>query len=285
MTPRDSSAFTSNEQFATLSTGVRMEYVEQGPADGLPVIFLHGVTDSWRSFERILPLLPPNVHAFAVSARGHGDSSRPATGYSPADMAQDLRALMNAVGLENAVIVGHSMGSLVAQRFALDYPDRVSGLVLMGAFPSLFRDAGVTEFYRSTIAPLADPIDVAFAREWQQSTLARPMAADHFESVVTETLKVPSRVWRAAFEGFLSTPDFSSDLSGVSVPTLIAWGDRDAYTLRDNQDRLRALLRGARFIVYKGGGHGFHWEDPAGFAADLSAFLTGVPAARTTVGP
>ena len=58
------------KKFVSLSTGVRIEYVEQGKADGVPVIFLHGVTDSWRSFERVLPLRPPNIHAFALSQRG-----------------------------------------------------------------------------------------------------------------------------------------------------------------------------------------------------------------------
>jgi pimeloyl-ACP methyl ester carboxylesterase/tetratricopeptide (TPR) repeat protein len=273
ITLTSSRVLTSNEKFASLSTGVQMEYVEQGPADGLPVVFLHGVTDSWRSFERVLPLLPPNIHAFALSARGHGDSSRPEAGYRYADMARDVRAFMDAVGLERAVVVGHSMGSLVAQRFVVDYPDRTAGLVLMGAFPSLFRHPEITEFYRSTIAPLHDPLDVAFVREWQRSTLANPVTADHFDAVVSETLKVPARVWRAAFEAFLSTPDFSAELTRVSVPTLIAWGDKDAYAHRDSQERLRAVLRGARFRVYEGGGHGFHWEDPARFAADLAAFL------------
>jgi pimeloyl-ACP methyl ester carboxylesterase len=65
----------------TLPTGVRLEYVERGAPDGAPVIFLHGVTDSWRSFEGVLRLLPPYLRAFAVTTRGHGESSRPADGY------------------------------------------------------------------------------------------------------------------------------------------------------------------------------------------------------------
>jgi pimeloyl-ACP methyl ester carboxylesterase len=86
------------ETFVSLPTGVRIEYVEQGRADGVPVIFLHGVTDSWRSFERVLPLLPPDVHAFALSQRGHGDSSRPTSGYRFADMSADLLAFSGCDG-------------------------------------------------------------------------------------------------------------------------------------------------------------------------------------------
>jgi pimeloyl-ACP methyl ester carboxylesterase len=262
------------EKFVKLSTGVRMEYVEQGDSGGVAVVFLHGVTDSWHSFERVLPLLAPNVHAFAISQRGHGDSSRPEHGYLLSDMSRDLCAFMDAVGLERAVIVGHSMGSMVAQRFVVDHPDRVSALALIGAFSTLFRDPGLTDYYRTAIAPLTDPIDAGFAREWQLSTLARAMPADHLDTVVAETLKVPARVWHAAFKGFLETPDFSDELAGVGVPALILWGDGDTYALRASQDRLRSVIPGAKLLVYEGNGHALHWEDPVRFTSDLVSFLT-----------
>jgi pimeloyl-ACP methyl ester carboxylesterase len=188
-------------------------------------------------------------------------------------MSNDLQAFMDALGLRTAVIVGHSMGASVAQRFVIDHPDRVTALVLMGAF-SNFEDPGIADFVASSIAPLTDPIAPAFAREWQLSTLAREMAPDHLDTIVAETLKVPARVWREAFAGFLRTPDFTSELTGVSVPALLMWGDRDAYALRPAQDRLLAVIPGARLITYEGNGHAFHWEDPERFATDLTAFVT-----------
>jgi non-heme chloroperoxidase len=261
------------EKFVTLSTGVRMEYVEHGPSDGVPVVFLHGVTDSWRSFERVLPLLPPTIRAFAVSQRGHGDSSRPASGYRFTDLSDDLLAFMEAMRVPRAIIVGHSMGSSVAQRFVVDHPDRVSGVVLMGAF-SNFDDPGFGEFVASSIVPLTDPIAPAFAREWQQSTLAQQMAPDHFETVVAETVKVPSRVWREAFDGFLKTADFTNELASVSVPTLLMWGDRDTYAQRAAQDRLLTAIPRAQLVTYEGFGHALHWEDPARITNDLVAFVS-----------
>lgn len=219
------------EKFVSLSTGVRMEYVEQGRAGGLPVVFLHGVTDSWRSFERVLPLLPANIHACAISARGHGQSSRPESGYRLSDMSRDLRAFMDSMGMIHAAIVGHSMGAMIAQRFAVDNPDRVAGLVLMGAFAALDQDE-------------------------------------------------PARVWHQAFNGVLTTPDFSSELSRVLAPTLIVWGDRDTYARRDSQDRLASTIPGARLVVYEGAGHAFHWEDPAQFTGDLRVFLARVAERR-----
>jgi pimeloyl-ACP methyl ester carboxylesterase len=261
------------EKFIDLSTGVRMQYVEQGDTDGLPVVFLHGVTDSWHTFEQVLPLLPPSLHAFALSARGHGDSSRPDRGYLLSDMARDLGAFLDAKGLEQAVIAGHSMGSMVAQRFAVDRPDRVSALLLMGAFATLYHDPGLTDYYRSSIAPLTDPIDPGFAREWQLSTLAQPMPEDHLDTVVAETLKVPARVWHETFSGFLETRDFSAELARVTAPALLQWGDRDTYTGRAAQDRLLSVLPDAKLLVYEGNGHAIHWENAAQVTGDVLSFL------------
>jgi pimeloyl-ACP methyl ester carboxylesterase len=264
-----------------LPNNVRLQYVERGKASGAPVVFLHGVTDSWRSFEPLLDRLPESVHAFAITQRGHGGSSKPAEGYLYSDMAGDLRAFMNALDLETAVIVGHSMGSMVAQRFAADYPGRVAGLVLMGAFRTLHGDPGLQEFWDATLSTLSDPVDPAIAREFQLSTLARPIPPEFLETVISESLRVPARVWRDAFRGFLDTPDFSPQLSRVTAPTLIAWGELDAYPSRSDQEALREAIAGSRLITYPGAGHAFHWEDPDRFAADLVEFIYEPPSAST----
>ena len=89
-----------------LPTGVTLEYAERGSANGIPVIFLHGVTDSWRSFEPLFAHLPPSVRAIAITQRGHGRSSKPEMGYTYRDMAGDVRAFMDALDVPAAVIVG-----------------------------------------------------------------------------------------------------------------------------------------------------------------------------------
>lgn len=86
---------------------LKLEYVEQGDRNGVPVIFLHGITDSWRSFELVLPHVPKSVRAFALSQRGHGESERPQSDYHPRDFADDVAAFMDALELKRAVIVGH----------------------------------------------------------------------------------------------------------------------------------------------------------------------------------
>lgn len=256
-----------------LPTGLSLEYVEHGPAGGTPVVFLHGVTDSWRSFEELLPRLPGHVRSLAVSFRGHGGSGRPDSGYLFNDMSGDIVAFLDAMHIDRAVIVGHSMGASVAQRFAIDHTDRVRALVLIGSFANLHRDPGLTAFFESSIAGLTDPIDRAFARDWQLSTLARDIPPERLDVFVDETLKVPSRVWKAAFSGFLTTPDFADGLRNVSAPALIIWGDRDSYAPRGDQERLVATLPDARLAVYEEHVHAVHWENPVRVAADIGAFL------------
>jgi len=273
----DMSKDSPRSRFVSLATGVRLEYVEQGPSDAVPVIFLHGVTDSWRSFEPVLRRLPGSIRAMALSQRGHGESSRPDSGYRYADFSGDVLAFMDALALPRAVIVGHSMGASVAQRFIADHPERVRRMVLMGSFATLHGNAAIAEFVESTIRPLADPISPDFARAWQMSTAAGAVDPQLLETVVRETLKVPARVWHQAFEGFLRTPDFTHELKGVSVPVLLVWGDRDTYAVRADQDALLAAMPTARLVAYEGVGHAIHWEVPERFVASLLDFIGDEP--------
>src|SRR5687767_7666544 len=139
-----------------LPTGVTLPFVEQGDPAGVPVVLLHGGTDSWRSFQPVLPYLPSSIRAFALSRRGHGDASRPAAGYHPRDFAADVAAFLDSQGLESAVIAGHSMGSTIALRFALDYPERTRGLVPMGALVRYAANPVIAEFWETVVADLDD---------------------------------------------------------------------------------------------------------------------------------
>jgi non-heme chloroperoxidase len=179
--------------------------------------------------------------------------------------------LLDALRIPAALIVGHSMGSYVAQSFAIQHPDRTLGLVLMGSFPTLRGNPAVKEFWDSAVSTLADPVDAAFVLDFQKSTLARPVPEGFLETVVRESLKVPARVWRATFADFLEA-DFSKELNTIKAPTSIVWGDQDAYFPRSDQMALHAAIPHSRFVVYPGGGHAFHWEEAARFASDLARF-------------
>jgi pimeloyl-ACP methyl ester carboxylesterase len=258
-----------------LPTGVSLPYVEQGEPSGAPAVLLHGYTDSWRSWEPVLPYLPAAIHAFALTQRGHGDADRPEVGYHARDFAADVAAFLDSQGLESASIVGHSMGSIVAQRFALDYPQRTRGLVLAGA-ATTWRTPTVLTFW-DVVLTLEDPIAPGFVREFQESTLAQPVPPEFIDAVVSESLKVPAGVWRAALREAHLEADDTGELGAIAAPTLIVAGQHDTIHPPGEHDTLRAAIHGARLVVYQDAGHAIHWEEPRRFAADLAAFTASLP--------
>ena len=203
---------------ARLSTGVSLQYAEHGLHDGHPVVFLHGFTDSWFSFSRILPDLPDSWRAFAVSQRGHGDSERPAAGYGMPDLGADAVAFLDAMRLPQVTLVGHSMGSLVAMQVALDAPERIDKLVLLGSAANM-RSEEVNGLVRE-IDALGDNVPPEFARGFQESTIHHPVPPEFLERVVEESLKVPARVWRAAAAGQLAA-DYTNALDRITMPVLL----------------------------------------------------------------
>lgn len=256
---------------AKLSSGVSVEYAEQGETSGIPVIFLHGITDSWHSFESVFPLLPSSVHAFAISQRGHGDSEKPASGYAMKDFSNDVAAFLRDMKLGAAIIVGHSMGGVIAQQFALDHPSLCKGLVIVSSDAGFRQNPGMTEFIE-TVSKLKDPIDPAFADEFQMSTLAKPIEPNYYSLLVAESLKVPARVWKEALQGIMNV-DFVPQLKNIQVPTLVFWGDKDAMVFRPDVEQLSKGIRNSTVFVYENTGHALHWEEPTRFVRDLADFI------------
>lgn len=262
-------------RFVELPNGVRLSYAEHGDPDGLPVLLLHGLGDSWRSYEPVLEHLPGSIRAFALTQRGHGDSSHPAEGYRFRDFVDDLAAFLDSLHLGEAILAGHSSHGVVSERFAIDYPDRTLGLVLIGTPLSLRDNEAARDLFDSTISKLTDPLDPGFVLDFAQSTLAQPVPQAFLETVSRETMKVPARVFREFFADLLQQ-DVSTELNEVDVPALLVWGDRDAILTRSDQEALAAAIRNSRLAVYPGAGHSPHWEEPERFASDLVAFVEGL---------
>jgi pimeloyl-ACP methyl ester carboxylesterase len=225
------------------------------------VLMLHGYTDSWWSFSRVLPLMPGTLRVIVPDQRGHGASDRPEQGYAIDDFASDALQLLETLGVREATVVGHSMGSFVARRLVEKAPFRVRQLVLVGSAP-VAGNAGVREML-TTVNTFTDPVDPEFARTFQESTIVQPVPASFMERAIDDSRSVPARVWEAALAGLIAyAPE------GVPTsPTLILGGDGDAIFSNDEQQALASTIPGALLDIAPGVGHCLHWEDPARFAA------------------
>ncbi len=253
-----------------LPTGLSLSHVDIGVANSkYALVLLPGLSDSWRSYELLLPHLPESIRTIAISQRGHGDSDKPPAGYSVRHFASDLRALLDAYALSRVVLVGHSSASLVARRFALDHPARIAGLVLEGSFVKLER---IPTEVRAKFAGLEDPLTREFVRDFASGTVTRRVPNEFLDAMLDESLKAPAHVWSETFAGVIEYDDMS-ELATLGASTLILWGDQDTIVDWAATEALHRAIPSSRLLVYEGIGHTPHWEDPIRFAKDVAVFV------------
>ncbi|MFE9768693.1 alpha/beta fold hydrolase [Streptomyces sp. NPDC005808] len=255
---------------ATVGDGLVLPYAEAGYPDGTPVVFVHGLSDSWWSFEPLLRRLPVSLHGYAPTQRGHGDAGRPPDGYTPEDFASDLVDFLDAVGIDRALLVGSSSGGVQARIVAGSHPDRIEGLVLLGV-PATLADKPAALRAQESVAGFSDPVPRKFVEDLMAVTVGDGVARGLVETMIEESLKVPARVWRETLRGLLEA-DLGATLTGILVPTLVIWGDRDEILPRSDQQIILDAIFGARLLVYEGAGHVVHWELPERVVADLAEF-------------
>jgi pimeloyl-ACP methyl ester carboxylesterase len=259
-----------------LPTGPTVAYVAAGP-DGAtpPLLLLHPWGEARGCFDRLVPLLPGSMRTLALDQRGHGDSDRPVAGYALTVLADDVVAFLDAIDVRSAVLVGSSSGGYVAQQVALTHPDRVAGLVLVGAPRSL---QGRPDF-ADEVEALADPVDP----DWVRQSLAwfrlhHPVPAGYVEDRVADGARIPAHVWRQELAGLVTAVP-PTEAGTIDVPTLMLWGERDDLLTRADQEALAAAIPGARLQTYAETGHLVLWEQPARVAADVTAFVATLPPA------
>jgi pimeloyl-ACP methyl ester carboxylesterase len=245
-------------------------YVECGT--GRPLVFLHGFTDSWHSFRRVLPGLAAHRRCLALDQRGHGGSAYAGGDLSPTAFAADAAGFIEDLGLGPVAVIGHSMGSLVARNLARARPELVDRLVLVGA--PLRIDTPAVRELAIELSRFGPAVPRPFAEAFQAACVhdRASVPGAFFNACVDASTGVPSRVWQATLAGLLAD-DSTAGLDAIACPALVLGGEEDAFFGPGEQEELaRALPRG-RLLLYEGVGHSPHWEAPARFIADVQAFL------------
>jgi pimeloyl-ACP methyl ester carboxylesterase len=266
------------KQQVDLATGIRMKYREAGDPAGEVVILLHGFTDTSRSFLPTLEHLTrlrPELYLLAPDQRGHGESSMPpAEGcrgapeqcFHPADFAEDVIALMEAKGIDRAHLVGHSLGSGVAQEVALSHPERVKRLVLIGTTGRFAGNPALNEFlidglvegpWKASLVgqgrawpdeayeltpQSADPDAMSWMlANWVVDPVADPA---FLAAIAPETTSTALGTWIGVVRA-LNVYDNLARLESLSVPTLVLWPTQDNFFPESDQLALRAALDAA----------------------------------------
>jgi rifampin ADP-ribosylating transferase len=254
---------------ARLSTGICVPVMAQGEPRGVPLVLLHAWAESSGVFDRLLGRLPSDQWSVVYDQRGHGAADRPETGYAMVDFAADVVALLDELAAPSAVLLGSSSGGYIAQQVAADRPDRVAGLVLVGAPRTLQAEPS----FAAEVAQLTDPIEP----EWVRSSIAwfpvfSRVPEWFLEDRISDGAAVPARVWRETLRGLVEALP-PTEGGRVVAPTLIIFGGRDDALRLEDEQAMAASIPGARLVVYEDTGHLVLWEHPKRVARDTVNFL------------
>lgn len=267
--PFDHAGWAPLKQAVALSNGITLRTIEAGDPGGKPLVLLHGWTDTSRSWALLLPQL--KRHRLIIpDLRGHGASDKCDCCYSIGAFSDDIRLLLDARGIRRAAFAGHSLGSMITQRFAFDHPERVDRIALIGSTttPAFKPDDGLWQ----AVMALGDRIDPEdpFIREWVNGPT--PIDTAFLAAVRQETAAIPRRVWRGVAREVMTT-QLAAAAAKINAPAMIVWGDQDPLFGADMQAGLRAALPHASFHAFKGLGHNTHWEAPAEIGKLIADFV------------
>jgi pimeloyl-ACP methyl ester carboxylesterase len=276
----DLDAFDASKKTIALPNGQVLAYIDTGNRSGPVVVMIHGYTDSARDWVPLLPYLSKRFRLILVDLRGHGHSSKPECCYNRLDFAYDIKLLLDAIGVQEADIVGHSLGSIIAQTFAEYWPARTRSVVLIsstgGARPGPVERPPQFDF-AAQIRKLKEPIepDSPFMIAWWNSPT--PVDPDFIRRQRQDAAAIPLPVWLAVLDEGLSAnalADLQSNLARLKAPALLIWGSKDPLFEEPVRATLREALPKAQVKVFDGLGHNPFWEDPIGVAQVINTFLT-----------
>jgi pimeloyl-ACP methyl ester carboxylesterase len=275
----DLDAFDAMKKSIALPDGETLAYIDTGNPTGPPVVLIHGYTDNARDWVPMLPYLSKRFRLILVDIRGHGKSSKPECCYTRLDFAYDIKLLLDALSIRQADVVGHSLGSIIAQTFAEYWPERTDRVVLISSTGG--RPPGSSappQFdYAAEIRKLKDPIDAdsPFMIAWWDSPT--PVDPEFIRRQRRDSAAIPLAVWLAVLDEGLPTAtayaDLQSTLPRLKAPTLLIWGNKDPIMEEPVRKTLKEALPGAEVKIFEGLGHNPFWENPPAVARVINAFL------------
>ena len=262
--------------------GMQVHLRDEGPRnDPQPIVLLHGTSASLHTWDGWAEALRGQRRVIRMDLPGFGlTGPMPDGDYQLTRYVEFVAALMDKLGVQQAVVAGNSFGGGLAWKLAVDHPARVSKLVLVDA-------AGYP--YDPTSVPIGFKVaQIPWLRPVMENVLPRSMIESSVRNVYGDPAKVtPELIDRyfeltlragnrhALGERFRQSPggQYAGQIASVKQPTLILWGGQDRLIPPDNADHFQRDIAGSRLVVFDTLGHVPHEEDPAVTAAALQSFL------------
>lgn len=256
-----------------------LHYTEAG--QGMPVVLVHGFPFNHHIWDAQIAGLSAGYRVIAPDLRGFGESPAPDDGYSMDDFAADIVALLDRLGIDRAVWVGHSMGGYITFAALRRWPERVSAVALVATHAQpdshekkLQREASADNAMIKGVSDTAfSMMGTIFASEVDRQG---PMAQRIYDIMINTA---PHAV-AGALRGMAARPDSRDVARALSIPALVVAGEDDEAVDAKLTGELAQLIPGAQHIVIPGAGHMPMVEQPEALTDTLRKFLDSLPAAR-----
>jgi len=259
--------------------GLRLRYLEWGRPEALPIVCVHGYTSSAEAFNAVARRLEDRAHLVAMDVRGHGESAwSPDGAYQYADQAGDLTALVDRLGIERFVLIGTSMGGIIAMAYAAQHAQRLRGLILNDIGPDV--EAGSTRITGMVGSRPADFASLDEAMEYRRQsspiTAARPLE-DQEETARGVLRQRPDGRWAWKMDpayieqrvkrGAPARPSLWPTLETLPCPTQVVWGTDSDVLSEAQAKRMTAALPKGELVSVPGVGHAPTLVEPPVLAA------------------
>ena len=269
------------------SNGIQLHYEDTG--SGIPIVFVHEFAGDYRSWEHQLRALSSRYRCISYSARGYLPSDVPEdpAAYGQDIQVDDLRGLLDALGIDKAHICGLSMGSYTTLLFGLKYPERTRSLTIAG---SGYGSGGNREEFHASVQAMSEKmLQSGMAAIAENYTLSpqrvqlqnkSPRAWEEFRRQFDEHSAMGSAyTLRGVQMKRPSVTELGDQMAKMTVPALILLGDEDDPGMEGSIFMKRHIPR-AGFEVFARSGHAINLEEPERFNRALLDFITAVDAGR-----
>lgn len=257
--------------------------VWEWPGGEPATLLLHGVGNYGRYWDAFAREIGGRLRLIAPDARGHGDSARPDDGYAASDFVADAVCVLNSLGVDRALVVGHSMGGYHATMLAATHPERVQGLVIVDAGPEALPE-GTERARRLSLGRPASFADLAEAEAYLRRTspgYADDVYADRLRWLFREA---EGRLeWRSSAHSlqriFAGSPDRAGSwerAATITAPTLLVRGTRSSVLAAETAGRLVATIPDARLLELEAG-HNVPLDRPLELAGAVIGFAAALP--------
>lgn len=253
----------------TQLNNIFVHYRDEGPKDGPAVVFSNSLGTDLRLWDKVVPLLPPGLRLVRYDKRGHGLTECPNGPYTMGSLVTDIERLIDHLSLKDVIVVGCSVGGLIAQGLAVKRLDQVRGIVLTNTGAKI----GTDQMWADRIDAIKQGGIEALADATMERWFSKKFRAS------PEMIGWRNMLTRQPAEGYMgvaaaiSRTDFYATTATLTLPTLAIAGSEDGATPPDLVRETAELIKGARFELIRGAGHLPMAEAPQEFAAKVTAFL------------